>query len=56
MMICFHHVGESNRLEALLALKGRRLSAITIQKILNDEGLGTATSADRHWSAVTPSR
>ena len=30
-----------NRLEALLALEGRRLSAITIQKILNDKGLGT---------------
>jgi transposase InsO family protein len=30
-----------NRLEALLALEGRRLSAITIQKILNDQGLGT---------------
>jgi transposase InsO family protein len=30
-----------NRLEALLALEGRRLSAITVQKILNDQGLGT---------------
>jgi transposase-like protein len=30
-----------NRLETLLALEGRRLSAITIQKILNDKGLGT---------------
>jgi transposase InsO family protein len=30
-----------NRLAALLALEGRRLSAITIQKILNDKGLGT---------------
>jgi transposase InsO family protein len=30
-----------NRIEALLALEGRRVSAITIQKILNDEGLGT---------------
>ena len=30
-----------NRLEALLALEGRRVSAITIQKILNDNGLGT---------------
>jgi transposase InsO family protein len=38
-----------NRLEALLAVEGRRLSAITIQKILNDKGLGT-----RHerWLAV----
>lgn len=30
-----------NRLEALLTLEGRRVSAITIQKILNDQGLGT---------------
>jgi hypothetical protein len=30
-----------NRLEALLALEGLRLSAITIQNILNDKGLGT---------------
>jgi len=30
-----------NRREALLALEGRRLSAIRIQKILNDKGLGT---------------
>ena len=30
-----------NRIEALLALEGRRVSAITIQKILNDHGLGT---------------
>src|SRR3712207_2960893 len=30
-----------NRLEALLALEGRRVSAITVQKILNDKGLGT---------------
>jgi transposase InsO family protein len=30
-----------NRIEALLALEGRRVSAITIQKILNDKGLGT---------------
>lgn len=30
-----------NRLEALLTLEGRRVSAITIQKILNDHGLGT---------------
>jgi transposase-like protein len=45
-----------NRLEALLALEGKRVSAITIQKILNDKGLGT-----RHercgwpWSAGTRS-
>ncbi len=30
-----------NKVEALLALEGRRVSAITIQKILNDKGLGT---------------
>ena len=30
-----------NRIEALLALAGKRVSAITTQKILNDKGLGT---------------
>jgi transposase InsO family protein len=30
-----------NRIEALLALEGRRVSAITVQKVLNDKGLGT---------------
>jgi transposase InsO family protein len=30
-----------NRIEAMLALEGRRVSAITVQKILNDKGLGT---------------
>jgi transposase-like protein len=30
-----------NRVEAMLALEGRRVSAITIQKILNDKALGT---------------
>src|SRR5919199_692518 len=30
-----------NRLEALLALDGIKLSAVTIQKILNDKGLGS---------------
>src|SRR3712207_2771883 len=30
-----------NRIEALLASEGKRVSAITIQKILNDKGLGT---------------
>ena len=30
-----------NRLEAILALEGVRVSAITIQKILNEAGLGT---------------
>jgi len=38
-----------NRLEALLALGGRRLSAITIQKILNDKGLGTR---QERWLAL----
>ena len=38
-----------NRLEAMLALEGTRLSAITIQKILNDNGLGTRV--DR-WLAL----
>ena len=30
-----------NRIEAMLSLEGKRVSAITIQKILNDAGLGT---------------
>jgi len=30
-----------NRLESLLALEGRRVSYVTIQKILNEHGLGT---------------
>ncbi|HMB75488.1 MAG TPA: IS481 family transposase [Kiloniellaceae bacterium] len=30
-----------NRIEAMLALEGRRVSAITIQKILNEAGLGS---------------
>src|SRR6476659_829887 len=30
-----------NKIEALLALEGRRVSAITVQKILGDKGLGT---------------
>jgi len=38
-----------NRLEAMLALEGRRVSSITIQKILNDNGLGTRV--DR-WLAL----
>ena len=37
----FHPAYGCNRLEALLALEGRRLSAITIQKILKDKSLGT---------------
>jgi hypothetical protein len=46
-----HPADACNRLEVLLALEGRRLSAITIQKILNDKGLGT-----RHerWLALEP--
>jgi transposase InsO family protein len=38
-----------NRLVAMLALEGTRVSAITIQKILNDSGLGTRV--DR-WLAL----
>ncbi len=38
-----------NRIEALLALEGRRVSAITIQKILNDKGLG---SRHERWLAL----
>lgn len=38
-----------NRLEAMLALEGRRRSAITIQKILNDNGLSTRVE---RWLAV----
>lgn len=38
-----------NRLEALLALEGTRVSSITIQKILNERGLGTRV--DR-WLAL----
>jgi transposase InsO family protein len=38
-----------NRLEALLALEGRRVSAITIQKILNAKGLG---SREQRWLAL----
>jgi len=38
-----------NKLEALLAADGRRLSAITIQKILNARGLGTRR---QRWLAL----
>jgi transposase InsO family protein len=38
-----------NRIEALLALEGRRVSAITIQKILNDKDLGTRS---QRWLAL----
>jgi transposase InsO family protein len=36
-----HPAHGCNRVEAMLALEGRRVSAITIQKILNDKALGT---------------
>lgn len=36
-----HPAHGCNRIEAKLALEGARVSAITIQKILNDHGLGT---------------
>jgi len=36
-----HPAYGSNRHEAMLALEGIRVSSITIQKILNDNGLGT---------------
>jgi transposase-like protein len=36
-----HPAHGCNRIEALLALEGRRVPAITVQKILNDKGLGT---------------
>jgi transposase InsO family protein len=36
-----HPAHGCNRIEALLALEGRRVSAITVQKILGDKGLGT---------------
>jgi transposase InsO family protein len=36
-----HPAHGCNRIEATLALGGRRVSAITVQKILNDRGLGT---------------
>ena len=36
-----HPASGCNRLEAMLALEGRRVSSITVQKILNDNGLGT---------------
>ena len=41
-----------NRIEAMLSLEGKRVSAITIQKILNDAGLGT--KYDR-WLALEES-
>lgn len=42
MDLAFEHPAYGcNRLEAMLSLEGRRVSAITIQKILNDKGLGS---------------
>jgi transposase InsO family protein len=38
-----------NRIEALLALEGQRVSAITVQKILNDKSLG---SRHERWLAL----
>jgi transposase InsO family protein/transposase-like protein len=38
-----------NRIEALLILEGRRVSAITIQKLLNDRELGTRS---QRWLAL----
>jgi transposase InsO family protein len=38
-----------NRLEALLALEGKRVSAITIQKLLNERALGTR---EQRWLAL----
>ena len=38
-----------NRIEALLALEGRRVSAITVQRVLNDRGLGTR---HKRWLAL----
>ena len=38
-----------NRIEALLMLEGTRVSAITVQKILNDHALGTR---EQRWLAL----
>src|SRR5687768_14777645 len=35
-----HPAHGCNRIEAMLALEGKRVSAITVQKILNDKGMG----------------
>jgi transposase-like protein len=43
-----------NRIEALLALEGRRVSAITVQKILNDKTWAAGTSAGWPWSGRMP--
>ena len=44
-----------NRIEALLALEGRRVSSITVQKILWATGAwAPATSAGWPWSGRTP--
>ena len=44
-----HPANGCNRIEAQLALEGRRVSAITVQKILNDKGLG---SRHERWLAL----
>ena len=44
-----HPAHGCNRLEATLALEGKRVSAITVQKILNDKGLG---SRHERWLAL----
>jgi transposase InsO family protein len=44
-----HPAHGCNKIEATLALEGRRVSAITVQKILNDRGLG---SRHERWLAL----
>ena len=41
LALATHPAYGCNKIEALLALEGRRVSAITVQKLLNDKGLGT---------------
>ncbi len=46
-----------NRIEAMLALEGRRVSAITVQKILNDHDLGSRHDrwlAASTWPSLSP--
>jgi hypothetical protein len=45
-----HPVYCCNPIEALLALEGRRVSAITVQKLLSEKGLG---SRHQRWLAPT---
>ena len=44
-----HTAYRCNRLEAMLSLEGRRVSSITIRKVLNDNGLGTRQDG---WLAI----